>query len=112
MPSMSETSSGTVYNPSSILDGREHRRNDRSFSKVIASVGADTVIIPGHGKPLSTLDDLKHYHEMLATIRDNVARLKSAGRSVEETVAANLREAFDDQWAKAIISPAFFTRFV
>lgn len=81
-------------------------------AKVIASVGADTVIIPGHGKPLSTLDDLKHYHEMLATIRDNVARLKSAGRSVEETVAANLREAFDDQWAKAIISPAFFTRFV
>ncbi|PLT96128.1 hypothetical protein BMJ34_19885 [Sinorhizobium medicae] len=85
---MSETSSGTVYIPSSILDGREHRRNDRSFSKVIASVGADTVIIPGHGKPLSTLDDLKDYHEMLATIRDNVARLKSAGRPVEETVAA------------------------
>lgn len=81
-------------------------------AKVIASVDADTVIIPGHGKPLGTLDDLKHYHEMLATIRDNVARLKSAGRTVEETVAANPTEAFDDQWGKAIISPAFFTRLV
>ncbi|MDX0498581.1 hypothetical protein FB004_103339 [Sinorhizobium medicae] len=57
-------------------------------AKVIASVDADAVIIPSHGKPLSTLDDLKDYHEMLATIRDNVARLKSAGRPVEETVAA------------------------
>ncbi len=81
-------------------------------AKVIAAVDSDTVIIPGHGKPLSTLDDLKHYHEMLATIRDNVARLKSAGRSVEETVAANPTDAFDEQWGKAIISPAFFTRLV
>jgi len=81
-------------------------------AKVIAAVDADTVIIPGHGKPLSTLDDLKHYHEMLATIRDNVARLKTAGRSVDEAVAAKPTEAFDDQWGKAIISPAFFTRLV
>ncbi|MBY3591384.1 MBL fold metallo-hydrolase [Rhizobium bangladeshense] len=81
-------------------------------AKVIAAVDADTVIIPGHGKPISTLDDLKHYHEMLATIRDNVARLKTAGRSVDEAVAAKPTEAFDDQWGKAIISPAFFTRLV
>lgn len=81
-------------------------------AQVIAAVDADTVIIPGHGKPLGTLDDLKHYHEMLATIRDNVARLKSAGRSVDETVAAKPTEAFDDEWGKAIISPAFFTRLV
>jgi len=81
-------------------------------AKVIAAVDADTVIIPGHGKPLGSLDELKYYHEMLATIRDNVARLKSAGRSVEEAVAANPTEAFDEQWGKAIISPAFFTRLV
>jgi len=81
-------------------------------ARVIAASDADTVIIPGHGNPLGTLDQLKHYHEMLATIRDNVARMKSAGKSVEESVALKPTEAFDDQWGKAIISPAFFTRLV
>lgn len=81
-------------------------------AKVIATADADTVIVPGHGKPLGTLDELKHFHEMLATIRDNVARLKSAGRTLEETIREAPTEAFDEQWGKAIISPAFFTRLV
>ncbi|MBD9388598.1 MBL fold metallo-hydrolase [Agrobacterium sp. AGB01] len=80
--------------------------------RVIEMADSDTVIISGHGKPQGTLDELKHYHEMLATIRDDVARSKSAGRSVEETIALKPTEAFDDQWGKAIISPAFFTRLV
>jgi len=81
-------------------------------ARVIATADAETIIIPGHGKPQGTLDELKHYHEMLATIRDDVARSKSAGRSVEETVALKPTEGFDDHWGRAIISPAFFTRLV
>lgn len=46
-----------------------------------------TKIVPGHG-PLSTKADFKAYHDMLVTIRDRVAKLKSEGKSQDQAVAA------------------------
>ena len=49
---------------------------------------------------------------MLVAIRENVAKLKRQGRSLDETVAARPTAAFDARWGQFLISPAFFTKLV
>lgn len=77
----------------------------------IAQAGARTIVVPGHG-PVGGREDLVAYRTMLATIRDNVARLKAQGLTVDQVIAARPTAAFDDVWGKAIISPELFTRLV
>jgi glyoxylase-like metal-dependent hydrolase (beta-lactamase superfamily II) len=72
----------------------------------------DTIIIPGHGKPVSNKAELKEFRDMLVAIRDNVAKLKKQGRSRDETVAAKPTAAFDAKWGQFVIDPGFFTRLV
>jgi hypothetical protein len=43
-------------------------------------------------------------------IRDNVAALKKAGRTLEETVAAKPTAAHDAKWAQFVIDPPFLPR--
>ncbi len=65
----------------------------------LATAAADTIIIPGHG-PLGTKAQLTEFHDMLVTIRDNVAKLKKEGKSLDETIAAKPSAAFDEKWGK------------
>jgi glyoxylase-like metal-dependent hydrolase (beta-lactamase superfamily II) len=58
---------------------------------------AETIIIPGHGA-VGTKAQLAEFHEMLATTRDNVAKLKKEGKSLDETVAAKPTAAFDEKF--------------
>jgi len=69
-----------------------------------------TIVIPGHSDPVSNRAELSAYRDMLVAIYDNVARLKRAGRSLEETVAAKPSADFDGKWGQFVITPAFFTR--
>lgn len=78
----------------------------------IAAVSDKTIVIPGHGKPVSNKVELIAYRDMLKTIRDNVAKLKQQGHSVEEAINAKPTSQFDDKWGKAVIAPDFFTRLV
>jgi glyoxylase-like metal-dependent hydrolase (beta-lactamase superfamily II) len=48
---------------------------------------AQTKIVPGHG-PLATKADFQAYHDVLVQIRDRVAKLKAAGMSENQAVAA------------------------
>lgn len=77
----------------------------------IASVTDKTIIVPGHG-PVGDRMQLIEFRDMLVTIRDNVARLKKQGKSLEEVIAAKPTAAFDDKWGGFVIDPAFFTRLV
>lgn len=77
----------------------------------IAQAGPRTIVVPGHG-PVGGREDLVAYRTMLATIRDNVARLKAQGLTVDQVIAARPTAAFDGVWGKAIISPELFTRLV
>jgi glyoxylase-like metal-dependent hydrolase (beta-lactamase superfamily II) len=66
-----------------------------------ANLGAateNTIIIPGHGKPVSNKSELKGFRDMLVDVRDRVAVLKKAGRTLEETVAAKPTAAHDAKW--------------
>lgn len=72
----------------------------------------DTILIPGHGTPVSNKAELQQFRDMLVAIRDNVARLKKEGRTRDETVAAKPTAAFDAKFGQFVIDPGFFTRLV
>jgi glyoxylase-like metal-dependent hydrolase (beta-lactamase superfamily II) len=78
----------------------------------LAATTDDTIIIPGHGRPVSNKAELKEFRDMLVAVRDNVATLKRQGRSRDETVAAKPTAAFDAKWGQFLIDPGFFTRLV
>ncbi len=78
----------------------------------LAATTDDTIIIPGHGRPISNKAELKQFRDMLVAVRDNVATLKKQGRSRDETVAAKPTAAFDAKWGQFLIDPGFFTRLV
>ena len=78
----------------------------------LAAATNDTIIIPGHGQPVSNKAELKEFRDMLVAIRANVAKLKQQGRSRDETVAAKPSADFDAKWGQFVIDPGFFTRLV
>src|SRR5215470_5900478 len=78
----------------------------------IAAVTDKTIVIPGHGHPVSTKAELIAYRDMLIAIRETIAKLKQQGRSLDETIAAKPTAAFDDKWGQFVITPSFFTKLV
>jgi glyoxylase-like metal-dependent hydrolase (beta-lactamase superfamily II) len=78
----------------------------------VAAVTDDTIVIPGHGNPVSNKAELLAYRDMLVAIRDNVAKLKQQGRSLDEAIAAKPTAAFDTKWGQFVITPALFTKLV
>src|SRR5215475_12144621 len=78
----------------------------------LAAATNNTIIIPGHGKPVSNKSELKDFRDMLVDIRDRVAALKKSGRTQQETVAAKPTAAHDAKWGQFVIDPAFFTKLV
>ena len=78
----------------------------------LAATTDETIIIAGHGKPVSNKAELKEFRDMLVAVRENVAALKKQGRSRDETVAAKPTAAFDAKFGNFVIDPGFFTRLV
>ena len=71
-----------------------------------------TIVIPGHGQPVSNKAELKDFRDMLVAVRENVAALKKQGRSRDEVVAAKPTAAFDSKYGNFVIDSGFFTRLV
>lgn len=78
----------------------------------LAAATNSTIIVPGHGKPVSNRAELQEWRDMLVAIRQNVAKLKKSGMSRDETVAAKPTAAFDAKFGNFVIDPGFFTRLV
>jgi glyoxylase-like metal-dependent hydrolase (beta-lactamase superfamily II) len=78
----------------------------------IAAVTDKTIVIPGHGKPVSNRAELKSYRDMLVATREAIAKLKQQGRSLDETIAAKPTSAFDANWGQFVITPELYTRLV
>ncbi len=70
-----------------------------------------TIIIPGHG-PVGNRAQLIEFRDMLVAIRENVARLKQQGKSLDEVISAKPTAAYDAKWGGFVIDPVFFTRLV
>jgi glyoxylase-like metal-dependent hydrolase (beta-lactamase superfamily II) len=84
----------------------------RAADANLALATENTIVIPGHGFPVSDRAGLQRFRDMLVTVRDRVAGLKAEGRSLEEIVAARPTAAFDEVWGQFVITPALFTRLV
>ncbi len=78
----------------------------------LAAVTERTIVIPGHGTPVSNRAGLQAYRDMLVGIRANVAGLKTRGHSLEAITAAKPTAEFDAIWGQFVISPALFTKLV
>ena len=74
----------------------------KSVSQVLDKLPANVKIIPGHG-PLSTIDDLKKFHEMLMETSLIVVKQMKAGKSLDEIKAAGLPAKYDS-WSKGFIT--------
>ncbi|MBH5390351.1 MBL fold metallo-hydrolase [Bradyrhizobium diversitatis] len=78
----------------------------------LAATKSDTIIIPGHGKPVSNKAELQEFRDMLVAIRDNVRNLKKRGKTRDEAVAAKPTAAFDAKWGQFVVDPGYFTKLV
>ena len=74
----------------------------RNIAQVIAGAPAGVRIIPGHG-PLSTIDDLKTYHQMLVETSGIVRQRVAAGRTLEQVKAEGLPEKWKT-WGTGFIN--------
>lgn len=71
----------------------------------------ETRIIPGHG-PLGSLQTLTAYHDMLVAVRDRVQKLKTAGRTLAEAVAAKPTTDLDPAWGTGFLTADMFVALV
>jgi glyoxylase-like metal-dependent hydrolase (beta-lactamase superfamily II) len=71
----------------------------------LATATDKTIVIPGHG-PIGNKAQLTEFHDMLVGARDNVAKLKKEGKSLDETIAAKPTAAYDEKFGSAR-APAF-----
>jgi glyoxylase-like metal-dependent hydrolase (beta-lactamase superfamily II) len=78
----------------------------------LAMVTDKTIIIPGHGQPVSNRQQLQAFRDMLVGVRDNVAALKQQDRSLQETIAAKPTAPYDEKWGGFVIDPRLFTKLV
>ena len=78
----------------------------RNVGNALAKLPAGVKIIPGHG-PISTIDDLKAYHQMLLETIDVVRKQMQAGKSLDEIKAAGMPEKYKDWGAGFISAPVW-----
>ncbi len=98
-PLIDESSGGNI-------DGMIH-----ASAQALTLADDQTKIIPGHG-PLGTRQQLVEYHEMLATVRESVAKLKKSGVSEQEAIARKPTATLDAKWGKGGMTPDVFTGIV
>jgi cyclase len=71
----------------------------------------DTKIVPGHG-PLGNKNDVTKFRDMLSTARERVQKLKAAGKSAQEAVAAKPFADLDADWGKGLFNGDVFVQIV
>ena len=80
-------------------------------NKMLAMVDSNTKIVPGHG-PLGNKTDLRKFRDMLVVARARVQKLKSSGKSLEQSVAAKPLTDLDAVWGKGVLSSDAFVHIV
>lgn len=71
------------------------------LTKLLGMVDSKTKIVPGHG-PLGNKADVIKFRDMLSTVRERLQKFKSAGKPVEEAVAAKPLSDLDAAWGKGL----------
>jgi cyclase len=82
-----------------------------SLEKILQLTNSSTRIIPGHG-PVSGQKELRESIEMLRTCRERIGTLKTAGKTIDDAVAAKPLGDLDEKWGKGFFNTEAFTRLV
>jgi len=80
-------------------------------NKAVAFTTDHTIVVPGHGA-VGTRTQLIEFRDMLVTVRNNVAALKSQGKSLDQIIAARPTAAFDAKWGNFVFNGSQFTKMV
>ena len=88
------------------LDGMIEAAN-----RVLRLANAETRIVPGHGR-LAARADLEKFRDMLSTVADRVRKLKTAGKSLDESIAEKPLADLDAEWGNGRFKGADFVRIV
>lgn len=83
----------------------------KAVESVLAEADKNTKIIPGHGQ-LTDETGLQEYRDMLVTARDRVLELKSAGKTIDEVVAADPLADLRERWEWQFIDADRFVRVI
>ncbi len=73
--------------------------------RVLKVASEKTRLIAGHGPAVAMKADLQTYRDMLAKVRDRVAKLKAEGKTGAEVVAAKPTADFDEKWGGGFMKP-------
>lgn len=79
--------------------------------RMLAMVDEQTRIIPGHG-PLSNRDEMQAYRNMLVTMRDRIAKLIKAGKTLDEVLEAETTAEFEEGRESNVVTPELFVEVV
>ena len=85
-----------------LAGGGDVRGYIRNIEESLKKVPADARLIPGHG-PLSTVKELKEFHEMLVETSGLVEKAIGAGKSLQEIQSEGLPEKWK-RWAVPTLS--------
>lgn len=80
-------------------------------NRTLALCDTQTRIIPGHGA-MADGPMLAQYRDMLATVRDRVAKLRQSGKTLEESIAEKPTRDLDEKWGKGSIGNDLFVKLV
>jgi glyoxylase-like metal-dependent hydrolase (beta-lactamase superfamily II) len=83
----------------------------RGVDGLLAFAREDATIVPGHG-PVGTKAMMREYREMLVVARDRIQKLKAAGKTEDEVVAAKPNADFDARYGTDERSNGNFVRVV
>lgn len=83
----------------------------RAVNDVLTRIGAETRIIPGHG-PLADREALTAYRDMLEGVHAAVRAEVDAGKTLEQTIAADPLAAWNEAWGQSFIKPERMVRLV
>ena len=82
-----------------------------AVDRILAQTDEQTKIVPGHG-PVATRADLQDYRDMLVQVRQRIKVLITAGKTMDEAVAAAPTKDFDAKWGSGYLTPDVFTKIV
>ena len=82
-----------------------------AVDRVLEKTGEDTRFIPGHG-PAATRADLRAYRDLLAAARERIAKLKAAGKTRDQVIAAKPTAEWDAKWGGGFMKPDVWTGIV
>lgn len=80
-------------------------------NRVLKLVDGGTRIVPGHGR-LAAKADLEKFRDMLSTVADRVRKLKTAGKSLDESIAEQPLADLDAEWGNGRFKGGDFVRIV